>query len=67
MVCLLANLNISLIEFGTSIVILAIFIALLALAKDIIGLWSNLAYLVIIMAFTAAMCLFGMKLAPYLY
>jgi hypothetical protein len=64
---ILASLKINLIEFGVSIAILAVFIALFAIAGDIAGEWSNFAYLATLLAFTIAMCLFGWKLAPYLY
>jgi len=59
----LANLKISLIEFGVSIVILAVFIALLALAGhlDFIGQWSNVLYLASFVGFTIVICLFGLK------
>ena len=63
----MADIKINLIEFGVSIAILAIFIALMAIAEDIAGAWSNLAYLVVLIAFAAAICVFGWKLAPYLY
>ncbi len=63
----LASLKINLIEFGVSIAILAAFIALFAIAGDIAGEWSNFAYLAILLVFTIAMCLFGWKLAPYVY
>jgi hypothetical protein len=69
-VCLvypLASLKYNLIEFGVSIVILAVFIAAIALAKDIAGQWANLVYLATLVAFTIAMCLFGLKLAPNMY
>jgi hypothetical protein len=67
MVYHLDNVNIKLIEFGVSIVILAGFIALFALAEGIFGQWTNLGYIAIIVAFTVVISLFGMKLAPYLY
>ncbi len=67
MVYYLDNVNIKLIEFGVSIVILAVFIALFALAESIFGQWTNLGYIAIIVAFTVVISLFGMKLAPYLY
>ncbi|OPY30467.1 MAG: hypothetical protein A4E28_00264 [Methanocella sp. PtaU1.Bin125] len=63
----MASLKINLIEFGVSIAFLAAFIALFAIAGDIAGEWSNFAYLGILLAFTIAICLFGWKLAPYLY
>jgi hypothetical protein len=63
----LASLKYNLIEFGVSIVILAVFIAALALAEDVAGPSSNLVYLAVLVAFTIAMCLFGLKLAPYMY
>lgn len=69
-VCLvyhLANLKYNLIEFGVTIVILAAFIAAFALAEDVLGQWSNLAYLAVLVAFTIAVCLFGWRLAPHMY
>jgi hypothetical protein len=67
MVHSLDNVNIKLIEFGVSIVILAIFIALFALAENIFGQWANLGYIAIIIAFTVVISLFGLRLAPHLY
>ena len=67
MVHSLDNVNIKLIEFGVSIVILAVFIALFALAENIFGQWTNLGYIAIIIAFTVVISLFGLKLAPHLY
>lgn len=67
MVYSLDNVNIKLIEFGGSIVILAAFIALFALTQNLFGQWSNLGYIAIITAFTVVISLFGLRLAPYLY
>ncbi|HMK46565.1 MAG TPA: hypothetical protein VK436_08050 [Methanocella sp.] len=61
------NVNIKLIEFGVSFFILAIFIALTALAEDIFGQWSNIAYIAIILAFVVVISLFGLKISNYLY
>ena len=63
----MASLKLNLIEIGVSLAILAVFIALFAIAADIAGQWSSLVYLAILIAFTVAMCLFGWKLAPYMY
>ncbi len=63
----MASFKINLIELGVSIAILAAFIALFAIVGDVAGEWSNYAYLAVLLAFTIAMCLFGWKLAPYLY
>jgi len=63
----LDNVNIKLIEFGVSFFILAIFIALTALAEDIFGQWSNIAYIAIILAFVVVISLFGLKISNYLY
>jgi hypothetical protein len=64
---ILASLNVNLIEFGVSILILALFIALCAVARDAAGQWANLFYLATVIGFTVVMCLFGWKLAPLLY
>jgi len=64
----LDNLQIRIIEIGGSILILAVFIALFALVGSSAGLkpWSNLEYVVLFLGYTATMCLFGLKMAPYL-
>ena len=67
MVSCLDNVNIKLIEFGGSIVILGIFITCFALAETVLGQWANLGYIAIIIAFTVVISLFGLKLAPYMY
>ena len=61
------NVNIKLVEFGVSFFILAVFIALTALAEDIFGQWSNMAYIAIILAFVVVISLFGLKISNYLY
>ena len=67
MVYSLDNVNIKLIEFGVSILILAIFIALAAMTKGVFGQWSNLVYIAVILAFTIAISLFGLKIASKMY
>ncbi len=67
MVYYLANLKTNLVEFGTAFVLLVIFLALLAIAEDIAGQWSTLVYIGAIAAFSLAVGLFGLKLAPYMY
>ncbi len=63
----LASLKYNVIEFGVSIIFLAIFIAAFALAKNFLGQWENIAYIAVLVAFTIAICLVGWKLAPYMY
>jgi len=63
----LDSVNIKLIEFGVSFLILAVFIALTALAEDIFGQWSNMAYIAIIFGFVVIISLFGLKISNYLY
>ncbi len=60
--------GIRLVEIGGSILILGVFIALFALVGALPGLkpWSNILYTVLFLAYTVAMCIFGLKLAPYL-
>ncbi|AFC99808.1 hypothetical protein Mtc_1052 [Methanocella conradii HZ254] len=60
--------DIRFIEIGGSILILLVFIGLFALVGFMPQLkpWSNILYVVLFLAYTAAMCLFGLKLAPYL-
>ncbi len=62
------NLNIRIIEIGGSILILAVFIALFAFAGSSPELkpWSNIVYVVLFLGYTAVMCLFGLKMSPYL-
>lgn len=60
------NVDIKVTEIGGSLLITAIFIALFALVREVAGAWSNIGYVVLLLAFTATMCFFGMKLAPYL-
>jgi ABC-type polysaccharide/polyol phosphate export permease len=69
-VCLvyhLANFKLNLIEFGITFIFLVIFVALLAIAEDIVGQWSTLVYLGAFIVFSVAICLFGLKLAPHMY
>lgn len=67
MVSCLDNINIKLIEFGGSIVLLGIFIALIALSETMLGQWANLGYVAIIIGFTIGISLFGLKMTPHLY
>ena len=62
------NLNIRIVEIGGSILFLAIFIALFAFVGSSLELkpWSNILYVVLFLGYTATMCLFGLKMAPYL-
>ncbi len=62
------NLTIRIIEIGGSILILAVFIGFFALAGTLPELksWTNMAYVVLFLGYTAVMCLFGLKMAPYL-
>jgi hypothetical protein len=62
------DVDIKVIEIGGTFLILAVFIALFAFAGTIpeIKPWSNIIYVVLFLAFTAAMCLFGLKLSPRL-
>ncbi len=62
------NLNITIIEVGGSILILAVFIALFAFTGSLPELkpWSNILYVVLVLGYTAVRCLFGLKMAPYL-
>ena len=62
------DVNIRVIEIGGSILILAVFIALFAFVGSISELkpWMNIIYVLLLLAFTAAMSIFGLKLAPYL-
>ncbi len=62
----LAKLDIKVIEIVGSFAILAIFIVLFALVNQIAGAWSNIAYVLVFLAFTVVMCLFGLKLSPRL-
>lgn len=63
----LANINTKLIEFGVTFVFLVAFLALLAIAEDVAGQWSTLVYLGALVAFSIAICLLGLKLAPRMY
>jgi hypothetical protein len=62
------DVDIKVIEIGGTFLILAIFIALFAVVGYLPELkpWSNILYVVLFLAFTAAMCLFGLKLSPRL-
>ncbi|HTY90892.1 MAG TPA: hypothetical protein VMC84_06910 [Methanocella sp.] len=62
------DLNIKIIEVGGSILILAVFIALLVIVGSLPELktWSNILYVVLFLGYTAVMSLFGLKMAPYL-
>ncbi len=62
------NLRIRIIEIGGTILILAIFIALFAIIgyQPELKPYSNILYVVLLLGYTAAMCLFGLKLSPYL-
>jgi len=64
----LNDLNIKIIEVGGSILILAVFIALLVIVGSLPELktWSNILYVVLFLGYTAVMSLFGLKMAPYL-
>lgn len=62
----MSNIDIKYIEIGASLVILAVFIALFALVKELVPAWSNVAYAVIFLAFTLVISLWGIKLAPKL-
>ena len=66
MVLNLGKLDIKVIEIVGSFAILAIFIVLFSLVKQIAGEWSNIAYVLVFLAFTVVMCLFGLKLSPRL-
>ncbi len=69
-VCLvyrLASLKSNLIELGVTLIFLFIFCALLAVAEDLAGQWSSLLYLAAIVAFSVAVCLLGLRLAPVMY
>lgn len=66
MVLNLSKLDIKVIEIVGSFVILATFIVLFAFVNQIAGSWSNIAYVLVFLAFTAAMCLFGLQLSPRL-
>ncbi len=66
MVLNLAKLDIKVIEIVGSFAILAIFIILFALVKQTAGEWSNIAYVLVFLAFTVIMCAFGLKLSPRL-
>jgi hypothetical protein len=62
------DVDIKVIEIGGTFLILAVFIALFAVVGYLPELkpWSNILYVVLFLAFTAAMCLFGLKLSPRL-
>jgi hypothetical protein len=60
------SIDIRVIEIGGSLLILAIFIALFALVGEFAGAWSNVGYVVLLVAFTAVISLFGWVLAPRL-
>jgi len=60
------NVDIKVIEIGGSLLITAVFIALFALVREVAGAWSNIGYALLLLAFTAIMSYFGIKLAPYL-
>lgn len=66
MVLNLSKLDIKVIEIVGSFAVLAIFIVLFALVKQFAGELSNIAYVLVFLAFTVAMCLFGLKLSPRL-
>lgn len=66
MVLQLSNVDIKVIEIGGSFAILTVFIVLFALVKEIAGAWSNILYVVVFLGFIAAICVFGLKLSPYL-
>lgn len=66
MVHQLSELDIKVIEIVGSFAILAVFIILFALVKQIAGPWSNIAYVLVFLAFISAMCVFGLKLSPRL-
>jgi len=63
----LASLKSNLIEFGVTFVFLVIFVALLAIAEDVAGDWKTLVYLGAFVAFTIAIGVFGLTLAPHMY
>jgi hypothetical protein len=60
------NVDIKVIEIGGSLLITAVFIALFALVREVAGAWSNFGYVLLLLAFTVVMSIFGTKLAPYL-
>ncbi len=60
------NVDIRVFEIGGSLLITAVFIALFALVREVAGAWSNIGYVLLLLAFTATMSFFGMRLAPYL-
>ncbi len=57
----------NLIELGVTLIFLFMFCALLAVAEDFAGQWSSLVYLAGFVAFSIAICLLGLKLAPEMY
>ncbi|MCD1295160.1 hypothetical protein CUJ83_09135 [Methanocella sp. CWC-04] len=63
----MSNANIKFIEVGLSFLVLLIFIASMALAKDIFGESANIAYVAILLAFTVIMCFIGFKVASKSY
>ncbi len=63
----MAGLKSNLIELGVTLIFLFIFCALLAVAEDIAGQWSSFVYLGAFVAFSIAICLLGLKLAPDMY
>ncbi len=64
----MSKVDIKFIEIGVSFIILAVFIGLFALARELPGLssYTNLVYALILLAFTIVISLWGMKLAPSL-
>lgn len=55
------------IELGVTLIFLFLFCALLAVAEDLAGQWSSLVYVGAFVAFSIAICLLGLKLAPEAY
>jgi len=64
----MSKVDIKFIEIGVSFAILVVFIGLFALAREIPGVssYTNIAYAVILLAFTIVISLWGIKLAPNL-
>lgn len=68
MVFVLNDLNIRIVEVGTTVIVLAVFIALFAIVGYLPELkaLSNILYVVLFLGYATIMCLFGLKMSPYL-
>jgi hypothetical protein len=63
----LSNLKFNLIELGVTLIFLFVFLAVLAVAKDMAGEWTSFLYLAALIVFSIVICLLGLKLAPDMY